>query len=124
VANFLCFSQHVQYMTTKLAYVSDFQGKLWVFIISVLFNTHIVGVRWFKNVDRPSDNNCTVSLLAHIIVSYLIFVLVNLEREFSAKEMLGLIPSKTDMNATLFANILVSNHYRNHQKNFSSLSQT
>jgi hypothetical protein len=28
VANFLCFSQHVQYMTTKLAYVSDFQGKL------------------------------------------------------------------------------------------------
>jgi hypothetical protein len=27
VANFLCFSQHVQYMTTKLAYVSDFQGK-------------------------------------------------------------------------------------------------
>ena len=28
VANFLCFSQHVQYMRTKLAYVSDFQGKL------------------------------------------------------------------------------------------------
>ena len=28
VANFLCFSQHVQYMTTRLAYVSDFQGKL------------------------------------------------------------------------------------------------
>lgn len=28
VANFLCFSQHVQYKTTKLAYVSDFQGKL------------------------------------------------------------------------------------------------
>lgn len=28
VALFLCFSQHVQYGTTKLAYVSDFQGKL------------------------------------------------------------------------------------------------
>ena len=31
VANFLCFSQHVQYMTTKLAYVSDFQGKVQIF---------------------------------------------------------------------------------------------
>ena len=28
VARFLCFSQHVQYKITKLAYVSDFQGML------------------------------------------------------------------------------------------------
>jgi hypothetical protein len=58
-AEFLSFSQHVQYMKTKgLAFIGDFQGKQMNYIN--IYLTYFF--RWNTSTDRSPNNNCLVRL--------------------------------------------------------------
>lgn len=64
-AEFLSFSQHVQYMKTKgLAFIGDFQGKQMNYFDSESDIHLTYFFRWNKSTDRSPNNNCLVRLLA------------------------------------------------------------
>lgn len=72
VAEFLCFTQHVQYVKSKgLAFISDYQGELFVASSAVFYTDHAMtvhtAVRWRGAADRPSGHDkvrCPASLFA------------------------------------------------------------